>query len=153
MGRFADPFATETFRWDGGCECPGSPHEFDEATFRTSLGASALARIGRAEIEGAVQQDPYAAHRQLVLECVISWNLLWLAPKREDEEEADRKVVAVPVNALSVAELGESIVELASYIDDKISEGSPPNASGASSRASRRGSASRTRTTRQKRGT
>lgn len=152
MGRFADPFATETFRWSGGCQCPGEPHEFDEAEFRVSLGASALARIGRAEIEGAVTNDPYAAHRQLVIESVVSWNLLWLAPLKEGDTEEDRKPVPVAVNPVTVAELGESIIELAQAIDARIS-GGPPNDSSVPSQASPQGSASPTRKKIQTRGT
>lgn len=144
MSRFAD-IASLARASLGACQCPGTPHDEDFAMYRTQLGASALARIGRAELEGAVQHDPLAAHRQLVVESVVSWNLLWLDPNG-DPEDADRKVVAVLINDSTVELLDESITPLAAEIDAAISGGPSPNASGAPSRASSRGSASRTRT-------
>jgi hypothetical protein len=151
MSRFADAYSTTTIPL-GPCDCPGTPHERDEAVARTELGASAKARVGRAEIEGAVQHDPLAAHRQLVLETVISWNLLWLAPATDDG--AERVAVPVPITPATVAELDrDTLVPLAEAIDKFTADGSPPNASGAPSPASPRGSASRIRTKTPTRGT
>ena len=151
MSRFADIAALQRASL-GPCECPGTPHDEDFAMYRTQLGASALARIGRAEIEGAVQHDPLAAHRQVILEAVTSWNLLWLDPSG-DPDDPDRKVVPVPINSGTVELLNDSIRPLAEEIDKAISGGPSPNASGAPSRASSRGSASRARTKTAKRGT
>jgi len=145
VSRFGDPLATKTAPI-GACQCPGTPHEQDEATFRYDIGGSALARIGRAELEGAVRLDPFAAHRQMVLETVESWNLVWNDPAWNGNGTG-RKVVPVPINSGTVAELDETtLITLAKLSDALIqNEGSLPNAPGAPSAASSRGSASPTR--------
>jgi hypothetical protein len=149
VSRFADPTATAPVSL-GPCQCPGRPHEQDEATVRWQLGASALARIGRAELDGAVNHDPMAAYRQQVIETLVSWNLLIDGPADDGG-----KPVAVPINARSIAELDiDTLKTLAEGADELISnKGQVPNASGAPSPASPRGSASRTRTSPGKRGT
>lgn len=151
MSRFADPRATATVDL-GPCGCPGSPHDRDEAVLRWQLGASALARIGRAELGGAVERDPMAAYRQTVLETVVSWNLLWLDPI---DEEPDRKAVPVPIIPSVIAEMDvDTLRTIAEKADELIqSRGALPNASGGPSPASPRGTASRTPTARVKRGT
>ena len=138
MSRFADPNATEVIDL-GPCQCPGTPHEHDEATVRWDLGASALARIGRAELEGAARLDPMAAYRQVVLETVVSWNLLVA-----DEHGS---AVSAPITERTIAELDlPTLQSLAEGADRLVRErGRLPNASGAPSPASSRGSASRTR--------
>jgi hypothetical protein len=144
VSRFGDPLARRTVPI-GECQCPGAPHETDEATFRWDLGGSALARIGRAEIEGAVRMDPLAAYRQVVLETLESWNLLWLDPTWNGNGTG-RKTVPVPITTGTIAELdADTLKFLAETADGLISErGELPNASGAPSAPSRRGSASRT---------
>jgi hypothetical protein len=151
VSRFASPFATREYIFPGDCRCPGAPHEHDTASVLLRVGASAKARIGRAELEGAVQHDPLAAHRQVVLEGVSAWNLLWPDPAAEDPEQAE--AVAVPINSGTVELLDDDLVPLATFIDDLWNEGKGPNSSGARSRVSRRASASRTRTTTRTRGT
>lgn len=136
--RFADPNRTETYAFPGPCQCPGSPHEQDTAQVLVRVSPSAKARIGRAELEGAVRLDPLAAHRQMVLEGVVSWNFLWPDPSASDPETAAG--VPVPVNAASV-ELLEDLVALAEWIDRLWDDGDPNSA--APSRALRRGNASR----------
>lgn len=138
MSRFADPTKTETVPL-GACQCPGAPHEGDEATVRYQLGASALARVGAAGLVAARSRDPYAAYRQLVLECVVSWNLV------DTDEDGD--AVPVPITPAIVAEMDEdTLVPLAEAIDALVqSKGQLPNAPGAPSPASPRGSASHTR--------
>lgn len=138
MSRFADPSAVEVVPL-GACQCPGTPHERDEATVRYSLSASAYARIGAAELASAKERDPFAAHRQLVLEAVTSWTLQVLH---------NDKPVTVPIVAATVAELDEAtLLPLAEAIDNLIQErGTAPNASGAPSAASPRESASPTPT-------
>lgn len=155
MSRFADPFATDTFEWEGPCQCPDSPHERDTAEFRTQLGASAMARIGRAELEAAVRMDPFASHRQLVLETVTSWNLLWPNPfpKTDQDKGTYKAVVPVPINESTVGEMDEAIVPLAEHIDRVLTGASPPNDSGAPLPESSQGSASNTRTRTRKRTT
>lgn len=142
MSRFADPLARTVVAL-GDCGCPGAPHERDEATFRWQLGASALARIGRAELEGAIQHDPFAAYRQTVLEAVESWNLIWLDPS---DDSPDRKAVPVPITPTTIAELDVDTLRFLAETADKLigNEGALPNASGAPSAASSEASASRT---------
>ncbi len=149
MSRFADQSATEVVVI-GVCQCPGTPHERDEATVRRQLSGSALARIGRAELEGAVRLDPMAAYRQVILESVVSWNLLALGPAGKE-----RPIVAVPITPATVAELdSDTLTTLATAIDALVAaEGQLPNASGAPSAESSPGSASHRRTRTPKHGT
>ena len=142
MTRFADPLATRTVEI-GECQCPGTPHDHDEATFRYQLGASAMARIGRAELEGAVRLDPMAAYRQTVIETIESWNLLWLDPSSSN---GSRKPIPVPIIEATVAEMDVTTLKfLAETADGLIeNEGALPNASGALSAASSPESASPT---------
>lgn len=139
MSRFADPTAVEVVPL-GPCQCPGTPHERDEATVRWQLGASALARVGASELLAAARNDPFASWRQLVLECVVSWNLM------ARDEDGEPYVVAITPAA--VAELDEdTLKELAVKADALIqSKGSLPNDSGAPSAESSRESASPTPT-------
>lgn len=151
MSRLADPLAVETVDL-GPCQCPGTPHERDSAVVRWSLGASALARIGRAELEGAVQLDPMAAYRQTVLETVESWNLLWPGPP---DEKGDRDPVDVPLTQFAIAQLDVDTLKVIAETADKLISGKGvlPNTSGARSPASPRKSASPTRTSPPKPGT
>lgn len=135
MSRFADPIKVEVISL-GACQCPGTPHEQDEATVRWDLGASALARIGRAELDRVRTRDPMIAWRQLVIEAVASWNLLLPGE--------DGAGVPAPIIPAVVAELDDGTLRaLATAIDNLIeSRGKLPNASGAPSVASSPGSAS-----------
>ena len=141
MSRFADPAATADIDL-GACQCPGTPHEADTATVRWDLGASALARIGRAELEGAVAMDPMAAYRQVILETVTSWNLL------------DAKGNPAPITVSSVSELDVETLRTIAERADKLIEGKGtlPNDSGGPSRGSPPAKVSPLRQTR-KRGT
>lgn len=137
MSRFADPTRTETVSL-GPCQCPGAPHGQDEAVVRWDLGASALARIGRAELEKVRSRDPLAAWRQLILEATVSWNLLL---EGEDGEGIPAPIVPGVVDELD----DDTITTLATAIDRLIgSRGTLPNDSGAPSPESSRGSASQT---------
>lgn len=138
VGRFASPFRTETYVFPGECQCPGSPHDQDTAEVLVRISASAKARIGRAEIEGAVSLDPLRAHRQVVLEGVVRWSLRWPDPEAPDQTVASAGI-PVPVNAASV-ELLDDLVPLAEWIDRLWDSGDPNSA--APSRKSRRGSKS-----------
>lgn len=156
-GRFANPNRTVDFTFPGGCRCPGAPHDADVAKVRVLIGASAKARIGRAELEGAVRLDPLAAYRQVVLEGVREWNLLWPNPAVEEtaegENDKEAEPVLVPINEGTIELLGDDLVPLAEFIDNIWSGGPDPNGSGAPSRGSSRGSASRIRTRTRTRGT
>ena len=146
MSRFADPLAVSVVSL-GACQCPGTPHEQDEATVRWDLGSSALGRIGLAEQMKLAQRDPLLGHRQLLKECVVSWNLLMPG-------EGGVPVPA-PILLPVIAELDdETVTTLAEAIDRLTGErGTLPNGQGAPSEASPRGSASPTPTPRRKRGT
>lgn len=141
MSRLSDPSAVETIDL-GPCQCPGKPHERDEAVVRFQLSGSALARIGRAELERSVSLDPYAAYRQTAVECLVSWNLVW-----EMGDAEDRRVMPVPLIPATIAELDSTTLTTIAETADKLIQGNGtlPNVSGAPSRASSRGSASRGR--------
>jgi len=139
VGRFAHPNRTQEYTLPGGCTCPGQPHERDWAKGLVGISASAKARIGRAEIEGAVRLDPLAAHRQTVLEGITEWNLLWPDPSADDPETA--AAIPVLINEATVALLNESLVALAEWLDGLWQDADPNSA--APSRALRRGSGSR----------
>lgn len=130
MSRFADPAKVEVVPL-GVCQCPGTPHEQDEATIRWDISGSALARIGRAEIEGAVRMDPLASYRQIALETLASWNLI------------DGASVAA-INPATIAELDVDTLKVIAEEADKLigSKGTLPNVPGAPSVASSLGSAS-----------
>jgi hypothetical protein len=146
MSRFADPSAVAVVPL-GACQCPGTPHELDEATVRWDLGSSALGRIGLAEQIKVSQRDPLMGHRQLLKEAVVSWNLLLPGD--------NGKPVPAPIILAVIAELDdETVTTLATEIDRLIAErGTLPNDSGAPSPASPRGSASPAQKPRRKRGT
>jgi hypothetical protein len=143
MARFADPSKVEVVSL-GACQCPGAPHERDEATVRWDLSASALARIGQAQI--TAPRDFYAPYRALIVEAVAAWNLLVLY---ED------KPVPAPIVPAVVAELDEATLDaLGEAIDTLIQNKGPlPNDSGALSPASPQESASPAPTTTPKPGT
>lgn len=103
-----------------------------------------MARIGRAELDGAVQLDPMAAYRQMVLETVESWNLLWLGPP---DTKGTRHPVPVPITASAIQQLDVDTLKLLAETADKLidTEGVLPNESGVPSAPSSRGSASQTR--------
>lgn len=143
MSRFADPSKVTVVPL-GACQCPGTPHEQDEATIRWDLSASALARVGQAQM--LAPRDFYAPYRALIVEAVASWNLLVL---HEGEP------VPVPIVPATVAELDEDTLDtLGQAIDDLIeNKGTLPNDSGAPSAESPQESASPTPTTTPKPGT
>lgn len=154
MGRFAEP-TLERLVLPGGCQCPGTPHAEDEVWIRRRLGASALARVGRAALEGAVQMDPFADRRRLALEAIVRWNVVWRNPLLADVPEGApipdelhgiEEIVPVPVNEAAIEAMGEDIVWLTDAIDRVMNGGPDPNSSGGRSRGSSPARRSRTRT-------
>lgn len=84
-------------------------------------------------------------YRQLVLESVVGWNLLWPDPSGQS-----RDPVPVPVSAFTIGEMGsDTIMPLAEFING-LSGDAPPNASSAPSPESAPESASPTPTKTQK---
>ena len=138
MSRFADPSRTETIDL-GACQCPGTPHQRDEAVLRYQLGAAALARIGYAEVVKGQRGDPLLAWRQLVAETLVSWNLLADGPSGP---------IPAPVTPAAIAELDDATITVIAEAADRLIEerGRLPNTSGAPSPASSQGSASPTLT-------
>lgn len=143
MTRFADPSKVTVVPL-GACQCPGTPHTQDEATIRWDLSASALARVGQAQLLAGA--DFYAPYRALIVEAVAAWNLM---------VTHNGEVVPVPVVAATVAELDEDTLDrLGKAIDDLIqNKGTLPNDSGAPSAESPQESASPTPTKTPKPGT
>lgn len=141
MSRYADPLAVREVSL-GACQCPGTPHETDTATIRWQISGSAMARIGRAELERSVNLDPFAAYRQTVWETLVSWNLLWLDPSYQGKGE--RKAVPIPINPSTIGELDDGTLRVLAETADQLisSEGSLPNDSGAPSAESSPESAS-----------
>lgn len=159
MSRFANPDATAVVPL-GECQCPGTPHaDGDTATVRTELGASALARVGRAELQGAVELDPYAGYRRLILESVLEWTLLWEGETlgSNGNGKPKRGIVAVPINEGTLELMDEkSIRSLAEQIDaltDPAKKGDGGDPLDEPSPESTANEPSRTRTTTRKRGT
>lgn len=129
MSRFADVRAVRTVDL-GPCECPGAPHDHDEASVRAEFSASETARLA-----GGSTTDE-AAVAAILAEFVTEWNLL--GPNGE----------AWPPSADSLLALKQpTLTAIAEAITAAVLESSGlPNASGAPSAASSRGSASRTPT-------
>lgn len=138
MSRFADPEDRIEVEL-GPCECPDTPHRRDTAVIRRQLGYAAMGRIGMAGIaegrNGAI--DPTATMRSLLLESVVSWNLLGPDGK------------AWPPTAASIAELDSATVEhLAGLINEQSRlKALLPNASAGRSRTGSSATRSRTRET------
>lgn len=143
MSRFADPSKVAVVPL-GPCECPGTPHEQDEATVRWELSASAEARVGAAQMQAG--SDFYAPYRALIVEAVVSWNLM---------VTHNGEVVPVPCVPATVAEMDDRTLDkLGEAINDLIeAKGQLPNDSGAPSAASPQESASPTPTKTPKPGT
>ncbi len=155
MARLADPSLIA--RLDlGECGCPTAPHERDEATVRIRRGASALGRIGAQQVRSVAELDPLAAHRQLLEETLLSWNLVWRDPSEDppgEGEEDERPIVPVPINRMTIAELDEDTIRgLARQINDRMVT-SAPKASGGRSRRSSSAKGSRRPSSRRKRTT
>ena len=148
IGRFADLDASDEVDL-GPCQCPGTPHERDSATYRTQWGdaerksifyAGAQIRVGaNGELVTGGTYDPELANNELLLRGLVSWTL------------TGRKGAAVPITRSTVTALDEktrlTLLTALQKADALFRSGALPNASGARSRGSSRASASRIRTT------
>ena len=125
MTRFVDSNATRTIPV-GPCDCPGTPHEADEAVIRERLGYGSLLHIGSAPTEEE-------AKVLLLMQALVSWNFLG----------ADGKPVPVARESIEALEAATART-ISEAVDDVVSEMSAalPNASGAASAATSAGSAS-----------
>lgn len=109
----------------GECRCPGTPHDEDTAEVVEELPWDALVELGTL--------DGVAAYRHLVLAALRSWSLV------DDEGQP------VPVEATTVGRLRPDRLEpIAAAVNAAYERARAPlpNASGAPSRPSGRGSAS-----------
>ena len=126
MSRFADPRATRTVDL-GPCECPGTPHERDEALIRSELSGSEIARIVSAsqtdESEASAAFAPY----------VLSWNLL-------DPDGQPTEPSADLLTQLMATTLQSLVTAISEVVTASVQV---PNRSSGPSRASSRGTASR----------
>lgn len=132
MSRFVDPEARRTVSL-GPCDCPGTPHEQDEAYIRDKLSGQEIAQYAQASNETAAD---------VTAEYVLGWNLL------------GNKGEAVPVTAASLLLLdAPSLSTLVGAISEVVveSSGAVPNGSAVRSRGSSRANGSQTRTTRARR--
>lgn len=126
MSRFVD--RTRTRRVDlGPCECPGTPHESDYALVRAELSGQEIA-----DYTTASNDEVADVSARLVPE----WNLI------------DRSG-AVPVTGQALVDLmPTTLAAIVNALSTTVGESvALPNASGAPSRATSQGSASRTRKT------
>lgn len=113
MSRFADP-EDRAEVVIGPCQCDGTPHAQDTAIVRRKVGNAALGRIGK-----AAALDPYdksVVRRQILAECVVSWNLLGPDGK------------AWPPTPYTIAELDtETLDRLAELINEGWEQAKLPN--------------------------
>ena len=127
MSRFADPTATRTVDL-GECLCPGSPHDSDWAKVRGEASASDVRKF--AEME---EFDADGNVAEALAEFIPEWNLLGPNGEAWPPSRDSLMALKLPTVRLIVTELGKVIRESSEL----------PNASGAPSAASTRGSASR----------
>lgn len=138
MSRFADPSATDVLVLPGGCQCPGSPHDADEWTYRTELGDSEQKRAALAGFDLATSKvDWIAAQDALIGVAGVSWNLV----------DEDGEPVPFTLNAIRLLDMATRDA-MAEAVDAAVtaSQQPLPNASAARSPSSSRASGGRTRT-------
>lgn len=152
--RYANPDAVETIALPGPCRCPGSPHEHDEATYRTEIGAGELAALEPAGFwysPGPGYSHP-AFVSALVAYAVKAWTLV------TGELDAKGEPISVPIEYASIALLDrparDALVDAinGAYKARNLipDEARLPNAPGARSRSSSRASASPNRRARRR---
>lgn len=76
MGRFTDLARTATLVLPGGCQCPGTPHEADEWTYRVEASGTELRRARLGATDSAGRVDVALGEDILLAELSLSWNLL-----------------------------------------------------------------------------
>jgi hypothetical protein len=132
VSRFVDPEARRTVPL-GPCDCPGTPHDQDEAYIRDRMSGQEVA-----DFLGVDRQDG----PDIMAGFVLGWNLLGV--KGEAVEVSAKALLlldAVTLNAVVTA-IGKVAIESSRAV---------PNGSAARSRATSRASGSPTRTTRPRR--
>jgi hypothetical protein len=135
VSRFANVAATRTVQL-GPCECPGTPHDGDWFSLRTDLSGPEVAALLRLDTLSESEQS------EAVVPFVTEWNL------RDDDGDA----VITPEALFALK--GPTLKAIGEALGEVLRENLQlPNRSSAPSRASSRGSASRTRTSNRKPGT
>lgn len=125
MTRFVDSTATRTISL-GPCECPGTPHEADEAVIHERLGYGPLLHIGLA----ASNEESIL---RLLEHALVRWNFLG----------ADGKPVSVSRESIEALD-SDTAALISEAVNQVVSETSQalPNGSGAASAATSAGSIS-----------
>lgn len=140
MSRFADPSATAVLVLPGGCQCPGSPHEADEWTYRTELGDSEQKRAAIAGFDlDTAKVDWIAAQDKLIEVASVRWNLV-----DDDGDPVELSVATIRLLDQATRDAMAEAVDAAVTASQKPL----PNASAARSPSSSRASGGRTRTAR-----
>jgi len=137
VGRRADPTRTTVVPL-GPCRCPGSPHDQDSAVVRAELGEGEMRSAStRGGYSAGPMFDGARSDAEWIATFTLSWTLL------------DNAGEPIPITAAEAMLLDEEVYV---GIMDELSQKSAsatrrplPNASGAPSRDSSRGSASRHR--------
>lgn len=130
MSRFADPSAVKRVEL-GPCDCKGQPHAGDWVDIRTDLsGSEVQVLIGLSALDSEGQSEAIAPF-------IAGWNLL--GPDGSEWPVTPEALFLLKGDTARL--LGEGI---AAVLRENLGL---PNRSSAPSRASSRGSASRTRTT------
>lgn len=138
MSRFVDPTRTHTVT--RSCECKGKPHTEDIVELRAELGYAAIGRIGMAGMTPLSEQYDFPESQlALIAEGLVSWNLVDVHGKPMGTDRADWNEAITP----------ETVDWITTELNDLLTRAREPvpNASGAPSPSTTRGSASRTRKT------
>lgn len=128
MSRFIDPTATQRIDL-GPCGCPGTPHESDWADIRARLSGLEFAAFEHAT--GEREAAGLAATH------ILAWSLL-------DDDGDPAPITGETVWLLDAATMTALSTAFAAVLKGSVTV---PNGSGARSRSTSRGSASRTPTT------
>lgn len=149
IGRFADPTATATIDFPGGCRCPGTPHELDQAVIRIDLGDGEAKAVMVAGLNatGMEYLDWEAANDYAIARFTVSWNLLM----EFKNDKGKTEIVPVPISTRMASLMDEPSRQalLTAFNDWRERQGvALPKASGGRSRGSSQAKGSRTRTTR-----
>lgn len=153
---FANPNATATLRLPGPCRCPGQPHEYDEATYRTELGDGELAALEPAGWFYSPVSGMYSAAAFLSALMAFA-TASWTISGEPDPETGERPMVPIEYASLALLDrdardaLSEAINGAYAARHPKPVGSRLPNAPGAPSPRRSRGSASQTRRTRARR--
>lgn len=131
MSRFVNTTVTRTVDL-GPCECPGTPHERDEAEVR--------AELSNQEIVDFANSADGAETAARVAEFTVSWNLLGLDGKPWPPTEES-------ILALFTPTIQKLIQALSLAVNESATRGTSPNASSAPSGNGSRASGSSTRKT------